>query len=121
MSLVSSCLHKAAPHQIAFVLNIWIGARGPRAMARRDATEKRERERIQYPTSYAKATPLLQPGAGQRWRERGREGTRKGWIERRRIPRYTTQLVSSVFPSFRSQYSIPVDPPNESAFRPDLL
>lgn len=30
MSLVSSCLHKAAPHQIAFVLNIWIGGYGPR-------------------------------------------------------------------------------------------
>lgn len=28
--MVSSCLHKAAPHQIAFVLNIWIGGYGPR-------------------------------------------------------------------------------------------
>ena len=27
-ALVSSCLHKAAPHQIAFVLNIWIGGCG---------------------------------------------------------------------------------------------
>lgn len=44
MSLVSSCLHKAAPHQIAFVLNIWIGRYGTQGvMAGRDATEKKRK------------------------------------------------------------------------------
>lgn len=90
------------------------------AMAGRDATRKRERERIQYPISYARTTP---PDANVRQREEERKIDWSGGQEQdgERAPRYTTQLVSSVFPSFGSQYSNPLplpNLPNESALRP---
>lgn len=58
---------------------------------------------------------------------KGERGGRSGEQEQdgKRAPRYTTQLVSSVFPSFGSQYSNlpsllfrPPNLPNESALRP---
>lgn len=110
---------------------------GPRAwwlvgMPRR----KRERgKRIQYPISYAGTT--LRPSRTydrEKKRERETKGGRMDGAEGksktgRELQRYTTQLVSSVFPSFGSQYSNshlsppPLPPPspnlpNESALRP---
>lgn len=124
MSLVSSCLHKAAPHQIAFVLNIWIGGYGPSAIAGRDATRKRERERIQYPISYARTT--LRPSRTyDKERERKdvwssgqkQDGTRAAVIRRNSFPRYSpvsganTPTPSALLPNL----------PNESALRPSFL
>ena len=103
-SLVSSCLHKAAPHQIAFVLNIWIEGCGwwRRRRQRAMPPEKREREKDQIRrentdtslecVSYAKTGPHFYRQPSQ---------TKRG----RTTPLYDTQLVSSVFPSFGSQYS----------------
>jgi len=93
-------------------------------MAGRDATRKREREWIQYPISYARTVPRAsrtydKEKESQRGREKRRarvsERERKaGWSrskrEREGPPRYTTQLVSSVFPSFGSQYSDSLSP-----------
>lgn len=131
MSSVSSCLHKAAPHQIAFVLNIWIGWYGPtaRAIAGRDATRKRERERIQYPISYARTTsPPSRPlrtygrkGEAEKGRIKQRAKARREGREREvydttrflGIPQFREPILRLPFPS----PSLP-NLPNESALRP---
>jgi len=78
MSLVSSCLHKAAPHQIAFVLNIWIGGYGAQGvMAGRDATEKKRKgEADTIPHILRRDHPP--PVANVRERERETETETKG-------------------------------------------
>lgn len=87
MSLVSSCLHKAAPHQIAFVLNIWIGGYGPRARWLEGMPREKEKGsgyNTPYPTQgpsparRERTTKRKREKDGRRKRERARE-RKGGW------------------------------------------
>lgn len=97
---------------------------GPgRAMAGRDATRKRERERIQYPISYARTTP---PDANVRQREEKRKGDRSGGQEQE-TERELHGIRHNSFPRYSpvsgantptAPPSSPPNLPNESALRP---
>lgn len=117
MSLVSSCLHKAAPHQIAFVLNIWIGGYGPRTRWLEGMLREKEKGSGQYPVSYARTTP---PDANVRQREgkgtsggQEQDGKRAPRIRHNSFPRYSPVSGANTPTPFP-----PPNLPNESALRP---
>jgi len=123
MSLVSSCLHKAAPHQIAFVLNIWIGGYGPRTRWLEGMPREKEKG-----SGYN--TPYPTQGLHPAWRERmTKRGKAKEWLEWRARARrkesstvYDTTRFLGIL-QFREPIlqPLPLRPPNlpnESALRP---
>lgn len=90
------------------------------AMAGRDATRKRERERIQYPISYARTTP---PDANVRQREEKRTSGSNGGQEQdgKRAPRIRHNSFPRYSPVSGANTPTPFPPPNlpnESAIRP---
>lgn len=132
MSLVSSCLHKAAPHQIAFVLNIWIGGYGPRTRWLEGMPREKEKG-SGYNTPYPTQGPPRPTRTYDKERERegltGVEGKSKTerelhGIRHNSFPRYSpvsganTPTLSSPFRIYRTSL-LSVRPPL-SSLRPDI-
>lgn len=121
MSLVSSCLHKAAPHQIAFVLNIWIGGYGLRARWLEGMPREKEKG-SGYNTPY----PTQEPPRPTRTYDKERKGERTAGMESKsKTERELHGIRHNSFPRYSpvsgANTPTPFSPPNlpyESALRP---
>lgn len=109
MSLVSSCLHKAAPHQIAFVLNIWIGGYGPRTRWLEGMPREKEKGsgyNTPYPTQGPPRPTRTYDKERKRERVTGMEGESK--TERELHVYDTTRFLG--IPQFREPILQPPSP-----------
>lgn len=132
MSLVSSCLHKAAPHQIAFVLNIWIGGYGPRTRWLEGMPREKEKG-SGYNTPYPTQGPPRPTRTYDKERKREREWL--GWKARARrkesstvydttrflgIPQFREPILQPPFPLRIYRTSLLSVQPPLSSLRPDI-
>lgn len=125
MSLVSSCLHKAAPHQIAFVLNIWIGGYGAQGvMAGRDATEKKRKGEADTIPHILRRDHPPPPVASVRERERETKGGRMDEAEgKSKTGRELHGIRHNSFPRYspvsgaNTPTPTPLPPPSKSTER----